>query len=306
MATNSSNLFARYVWLIDILRTYGHRTFEQINELWQSSGLGYGDPLPLRTFHNHRQAIADIFDIDISCKGKGKDSYYYIEGSDRLSGSSFRNWLLDSLSVVNRIHEFKELENRIAVEHVPSGSRWLMTLTDAMKRSVSIEMQYRSYTNPHSHTFELQPYGLKLYNRRWYLIGYNSRYNATRIYALDRIEEISLTEYRFNIPVDFDLNEYYADYPGIIREVDTPLENVVVRVSGYARNYIADLPLHHSQVKVGSDEQCDTYKYRLHPTYDFITQLLQYAAQTEVVSPQSLRQEMVRHIKRMQEIYKNE
>ena len=53
----AANLFGRYVWLIDTLRRYKRLTFQEISELWQESGLGYGEELPLKTFHNHKKAI---------------------------------------------------------------------------------------------------------------------------------------------------------------------------------------------------------------------------------------------------------
>ena len=82
----AANLFGRYVWLIDILRRYKRLTFQEINELWQESSLGYGDELPLRTFHNHQKAIKDIFDVYIDCDRK--DGYrYYIDEPERLEGA---------------------------------------------------------------------------------------------------------------------------------------------------------------------------------------------------------------------------
>ena len=59
----AANLLGRYVWLMDILRRHKRLTFEEINELWQESGLSYGEELPLKAFHNHKKAIKDIFDI---------------------------------------------------------------------------------------------------------------------------------------------------------------------------------------------------------------------------------------------------
>ncbi|MDD4847869.1 MAG: WYL domain-containing protein, partial [Bacteroidales bacterium] len=61
----ASNIFGRYVWLIDTLRRRKRLTFKEINNLWVESGLSYGegDELPLRTFHHHRKAISDIFDV---------------------------------------------------------------------------------------------------------------------------------------------------------------------------------------------------------------------------------------------------
>ena len=34
------NIFGRYVWLIDTLNRYKRLKFQEINELWQDSGLG--------------------------------------------------------------------------------------------------------------------------------------------------------------------------------------------------------------------------------------------------------------------------
>ena len=93
----ASNLFGRYVWL-DTLRRYKRLTYEEINQLWQQSRLSYGegDELPIRTFHNHRNAIFDIFDVEIRCDTK--DCYkYYIDNPERLEGDGLRGWLIGSI-----------------------------------------------------------------------------------------------------------------------------------------------------------------------------------------------------------------
>lgn len=86
----AANIFGRYVWLVDTLLRRGKLTFREINKLWQKSDLGYGEELPLRTFHNHQKAIKDIFDIYIDCDRK--DGYrYYIDEPERVKGNKFRN-----------------------------------------------------------------------------------------------------------------------------------------------------------------------------------------------------------------------
>ena len=63
-----SNLFNRYVWLVDIIYRRERITFEEINDYWLRSSLNLtGDDIPLRTFHNHRKAIEQMFDINIEC-----------------------------------------------------------------------------------------------------------------------------------------------------------------------------------------------------------------------------------------------
>ena len=71
----ASNLFGRYVWLIDLLRQYKHLSYKERNVRWQKSGLSYGegDDLPLRTFHNHRAAIKDILTYILKLTRKFQD-----------------------------------------------------------------------------------------------------------------------------------------------------------------------------------------------------------------------------------------
>ena len=66
----AKDLFNRYIWLVDtIYSLLEGLTFEEINEKWECSGRTEGSPLPLRTFHNHRAAIEELFEINISLIG---------------------------------------------------------------------------------------------------------------------------------------------------------------------------------------------------------------------------------------------
>ena len=64
--SNTAVLFNRYVWLVDTIYRAGSISFEEINEQWERSSLNYtGEELPLKTFHNHKNAIQQMFDINL-------------------------------------------------------------------------------------------------------------------------------------------------------------------------------------------------------------------------------------------------
>ena len=63
----AKDLFNRYIWLVDTIYRAGRITFEEINEKWLRNNMSGGIDLPLKTFHNHRHAIEDMFDINIVC-----------------------------------------------------------------------------------------------------------------------------------------------------------------------------------------------------------------------------------------------
>lgn len=58
--------------------------------------------IPERTFHRHRQAIADIFGVDIVCDRRSGNEYY-IENPEVLEENSFTANLFSRLAVDNRL-----------------------------------------------------------------------------------------------------------------------------------------------------------------------------------------------------------
>ena len=92
------NLFNRYVWLVNTVYRAGKITFEEINERWVNNEMSWGEDLPLKTFHNHRKAIYEIFGINIECNKRG-GYYYYIENVEDIKHGNLRTWLLETFSV---------------------------------------------------------------------------------------------------------------------------------------------------------------------------------------------------------------
>jgi hypothetical protein len=49
-----------------------------------------GEEIPLRTFHNHRHAIEELFDINIECDRRN-GYVYYIENTDDIEKGGVRS-----------------------------------------------------------------------------------------------------------------------------------------------------------------------------------------------------------------------
>lgn len=304
MAARNADLLGRYVWLIDTIRSHGRISFEEINECWRHSRLGYGDDLPWRTFMNHKKAIADVFNIYIECDKR--DGYrYYIDHPEDLEGDSFRSWLIDSYATLNQLQADRSLEHRIQFEDIPSGSRFLTRILEAMRFNAVLLITHQGFGKDYASTFEVEPYAVKVFNRRWYLIGRTPYYNQVRIYALDRISEVETMDKKFKMPTDFSLSDYFDGCVGIVVDKEIPIEKIVIRVYGYARKYLATLPIHASQTLVASNDESTTYSYQVRPNYEFLQALLQQADQIEVLSPQSVRDEMKRFTENILAHYKD-
>lgn len=290
MAINS-NLFGRYVWLIDTIRSHGRITYNEINELWQQSGLGYGEELPWRTFMHHKKAIMEIFDINIECDKK--DGYkYYLEDAEALGSDRLRTWLIDSYATLNQVQADKRLEGRIQFEEIPSGNRFLTRILEAMRRNSVLWITHQGFGRDHASSFKVEPYFVKVYNRRWYLIGRTPTYDQVRIYALDRMQELEILDETFSMPKDFDIHQFFEGCVGIIADKSTDIEEVVIRAYGPARNYLSTLPIHNSQQEIACDEETTTYQYHVRPNFEFLQALLGQADQIEVLKPEGVKEQM--------------
>ena len=293
----AANLFNRYIWLVDNIYRAGSRgiMLDEINRRWERSQ--YNDDrsaYPERTFHRHKNAIKEMFDIDIVCDKRTKA--YMIENADDIERGGVRSWLLNTFAVNNLINESHHLKRRILFEEIPSGQRFLTPIIEAMRDGVTLMLTYRSFNMENPVTFEVQPYCVKVFRQRWYLVAYNLYYRAIRIYALDRIGELLATETEFRLPKDFDAHGYFADAFGIIVDEECDVERVRVRIGGMQRDYVRTLPLHASQTEHEITEESSVFEYRLRPTVDFRQELLTHAVnaegEIEVLEPLWLREQM--------------
>ncbi|WP_462373417.1 helix-turn-helix transcriptional regulator [Alistipes shahii] len=294
--SNAGILFNRYVWLVDTIYRAGRITFEEINERWLRSSLNdTGEDLPIKTFHNHKNAIQQMFDIDIACDRR--DGYvYYIEHAEDMERGGVRTWLLNTFAVNHLINESHHLKRRILFEEIPSGQRYLTAIIEAMRDSRVVELTYRNFWREGISVFEVEPCCVKVFRQRWYMVARSVSDGRVRIYGLDRIENLHTTERRFELPAEFDAGSYFADSFGVIINPEYDVERVRVRIGGIQRKYIRTLPLHASQTECEISEDSSIFEFRLRPTVDFQQELLTHAVHAEgaieVLEPLWLRERM--------------
>ena len=175
--------------------------------------------------------------------------------------------------VNNLINESHHLKQRILFEEVPSGQRFLTPIIEAMRDGYTITIEYRQFDD-YPYRVEIEPYCVKVFRPRWYVLGRRPYDGAMRVYALGRIVDLKLTESKFNLPKNFDAYEFFSESIGVIWD-NHKTEWVYVKVMHGQQNYLRTLPLHHSQTE---KEMCDDYSI-----FSF------YGASVEVLSPQWLR-----------------
>ena len=283
---STAGLINRFVWFVTTIYSRGPISLEEIQHRYESH-FGRGEELSERQFHRYTDAVEELFDIEI--KYSRTQRGYVVADREGIDNMAMRKWLIQTFSVNNILHESQDLKNRILLEYVPSGQQHLTTIVDAMRESVSLSMTYQSFWMDEPATFEVEPYCVKLFEQRWYMLGKSEGYDDLRIYALDRIKALEPTERKFKLPKKFDAAKFFEDYYGIIiSDDDYDVCPVALQVDAQQSNYLRTLPLHHTQVEVECNDEYSIFEYRLCPTFDFRQKILSMGGAIEVLSPEEL------------------
>lgn len=304
MAKNQLN---KYVWLVDTIYRSGKLTFKEINEKWVDEEMDYDEKqkeakeLSLRTFHKWRIAIEEMFGLYID--NEGKDRYrYYIGNAKELTSGSLRSWLFNTFSVSNLLMNNLNMKDKILVEEVPEGQKYLPVIMKALKTNHVLIMTYQSYWRDEASTFEVEPYCLKAFKQRWYMVACSDK---VRIYALDRIQDLAMTDKTFNYPADFKGKEFFEHCYGIIANQDYEVETVKLKVSAKQANYMRSLRLHQSQQEIERNDEFSIFTVQVRPTFDFQQEILSLGSDVEVLAPYWFRDETADRVKLMWEKYKD-
>lgn len=297
-------LAEKHIWLIETIRRAGRISLEDLSQKWMDNEeLSCHKPLLRCKFNRWRDQILIQYGIDIQCE-KGGQYRYFIANPEEFEDSKLKKWMLDSIGVGNIIAGNKCLNNRIVVDEIPSGRDFLMPILTAMKENKVVNLTYQSYGRD-AHSFSISPYCIKLYQNRWYVLG-NGTDKRLRLYGLDRIKALELTDRKFDIPRDFNAEDYFALHFGVVLHDHTKPCTVLLRAYGNHVNYIRSLPLHQSQQEVHTEGgEYSDFKYFLAPTYDFILAILGIASMVEVLEPATLREEITNWVRDLADMYLN-
>ena len=282
-----AQIFYQYTWIINTLRAYHKLSLEELNHKWQQDGVTGGNTLQRSSFNRHRDAILDMFGIIIDCEPK---TYrYYIANPEVLNDDSIGRWLFSTLTVHGMLSDSAAVKERVVLENVPAGLEFLDIIIRAIRLNRRLRIGYQKFS-AEGYERTVSPYALKLFHQRWYLLA-RTEEDQMRIYSLDRMTMLQLTDETFEMPADFSPQEYFAEYYGVLT-VDTPLAHVVIRAHGRTPDYLRTLPLHHSQQEISVTSHYSDFSYDIRPTADFLGHLLSYGDGIEVIQPQELREKM--------------
>ena len=176
----------------------------------------------------------------------------------------------------------------------------ISTVNDAAIRKRSIEINYYSMSNKKESVRKVDPYRILFFNGTFYLIAYCHQRKETRIFALDRIKSVSMTDESFTVPDDFDLEDFMKPSFGIFKGKP---EKVRIWFGPNAAGYITEKVWHETQNIIEADDGSIIFEAEIAITEEIKTWVLSWGSKAAVLKPASLKKALKDEIEKMARKY---
>ena len=247
-----------------------------------------------RTFQREIKNVSTIYNIEIiydSEIGKYKIDEDFSKPEQQL--------LLEKIDLYSAFNAKKSLSNKIDFEQNNSkGTQFLKEILQAIENKNPLKFSYQKFYESEIEPRRLEPYLLKEYKSRWYVIGMDSQKESLRTFSLDRVKELQVLDGKFQLP-EIEAKAHFENVLGIIGPNQEKAEKITITVTQFQAKYLKSLPWHHSQQLVSENETEASFTFYLVPTYDFEVQLLSLGSSLISIEPEDVKKKVLSHLKTM-------
>jgi predicted DNA-binding transcriptional regulator YafY len=201
--------------------------------------------------------------------------------------------LYNTLSSAGKLSQYILFEKR-----KPRGMEHFSGLLRAIKNQFVINFSYQKFFEEEFSQRMAEPYSLKEFKGRWYLIAKDLKDDAVKTFGLDRMSALEITKKKFELARHFDAGKLFSHCFGIICPDGSGPEEIILSFDRVQGKYIRSFPLHESQQTVKEDQTEIRVKLKVYPTLDLMMELLSHGGRVKVISPVKLKNAIRRmHVK---------
>lgn len=263
------------------LRTYIENQFDYL--LMQDDNLQIG--FSKRTFQRDIKEIRNVFGIDIDYSRSRKG--YFISQNEN-ENMNFQR-MMEAFDMFNSLNLAQDLTPFIHLEkRRPQGTDNLYGLLHAIKNTLQIKFSYQKFWEEELSQRLAEPYALKEFKNRWYIVAKDSKDNNIKSFALDRLTNLEITNQTYQYPDNYNIEQSYRYCFGIISPNDQEPQDIILSFDPFQGKYIKTLPLHDTQQVLLDNEKELRIKLKLCLTHDLLMELLSFGSNMKVIEPKSL------------------
>jgi len=283
---------SRYLLLVKKLKAKPYSSYTELQSYIESqvSHLQMQDEtlsigFSKRTLQRDIREIRNVFGVDIEYSHSSK-GYFISQGE--MEQMNFQR-MIESFDMFNSLNLAKDLTPYILLEkRRPQGTEHLYGVLHAIKDKLKIKFSYHKFWEEEATARTAEPYALKEFKNRWYVLAKDNNDGKIKTFALDRISDLEITGKTFRLPAAYNPEETFRYCFGIISPTDLEPQDIILSFSHVQGKYIKSLPLHETQQVLTDNEDELQVKLKLCITHDFIMELLSYGADMKVLKPKKL------------------
>ncbi len=293
----------RYLQILQLIEKSSHPTSAEMISRMSESGIKVSDRQLKRDFESLRAEFG--LDIHYSTYRKG----YYLENEEPtfpyflklLEFSQNMELLTSYLKEGSNIAEIIEFEDYNSFK----GVQFIRDIAFFIKNSSEIRLNYKRFDAKTEKEYSFQPYLLREYLNRWYVIGFLTDTQEIRTFGLDRIVSMQESDQKFKKSKINDLVSLFRNVMGITAAREDIAEEIELVCNSFQGNLLKTLPLHSSQKVVSETPDKIVLSFRLVVNFELKQRLLMIATQAKVTKPQSLKMEIQKMLTEAQNFYNN-
>lgn len=292
------------LYLIDLLSRRGPMSLKEINDHYQYSSIYDGEIIP-RTFARYKDYIAETFPCYIDYNQSTNQYFlkrYHQYGQDE----SLYNYLLSAYHIEGMSELAVKHRDKVKLLDAPTGVENVQIILEAIDKQKGIECVYYSFDRATKKQELLIPYFLKTWEQRWYLAAEpDNHHHGISIFALERMDNICLTEKKMLPSNDVTADEYWEGSFGVNHSDNQVPEQIVIKAYGAQAEYIRALPIHESQKELERTDEYTIFEYHIVPCFNLFQQLLWHREKLEIIEPIKMREEMKKIVQNIISLYKD-
>jgi proteasome accessory factor B len=303
------NVIKRQQRIIQIIR----KRSPSLNELIEILAREGIENCSLRTIQRDIEEIRLSFGLEIRFDKRNK--VYTLESENVKSHDAIYDYIdraTVSQSISKRLLDGKKaLNKQYIITDTPlfaeqnSGIQYFDPLLRACIEKQVVRISYKpKYMREKLQQYEVYPLALKEFRHRWYLLCQISETLKFYSFALDRIEELEITEKCFPNKKLLNPEKIYESVYGISNPVEEKPIFIRIKASKTFSEYMKSIPWHNSQKLVEEIDEASIFEFYLKPNFEFMQLLLMQGNDVVVVSPESLIKSIKEIIKSMANQYK--
>lgn len=214
------------------------------------------------------------------------------------------NKIVDHINV-SKENKSEEVDQYVQFEtgNTSTGSEFLSPLLSAIKKSYIVYFDYESFVSGNRKRRKVTPLLLKEYRNRWYLISNDMVKDKIITYGLDRMGNLDLTDQEGEKPKSFNPDLYFKHSIGITARDNVKPQEIKFKTKTVASKYIDSQPFHESQKIVESSDEFTIFSLFIQVSEELIRGFLSFGGELEVISPDSLINELRDRVKEMNNLY---